>query len=80
MTDKKRTDLQERLNVTLLRYAVLLQRAAVLADYLRENITATKLAPAEQNALEFLINITEQNLEFTKQRRQQLFNQLDANS
>ena len=67
--NKQAADLQEKLNALMLRYGILLQRAAWLADYLRENITGTRLTPVEQAAVETLIEITDKNLAYVRERR-----------
>ena len=76
MDAKQRSDLQEKANALLFRQAVLLQRSAILRDYKRENITGTRLAASEQYALELLIEITERNLDFIKERRRAIVERL----
>lgn len=56
--------------------AVLLQRSAILRDYLRENIKGTRLAQDEQTAVELLIEITERALDFVKERRRAIVERL----
>lgn len=61
----------------MLRYGILLQRAAWLADCLRENITGTRLTPVEQAAVETLIEITEKNLAYVRERRSKIIASLE---
>ncbi len=72
-----RAELQEKLNGLMLRYGILLQRAAMLADYLRENITGTRLVPVEQAAVETLIEITDKNLAYVRERRAKIIATLE---
>lgn len=74
---KLRAELQEKLNALMLRYGILLQRAAMLGDYLRENITATRLVPVEQAAVETLIEITDKNLAYVRDRRAKIIASLE---
>jgi hypothetical protein len=76
MNAKERSDLQEKANVLLFRQAVLLQRSAILRDYLRENIKGTRLAQDEQTAVELLIEITERSMDFIKERRRAIVERL----
>ena len=73
----RREAIQDQLNYSMMRLAILLERESILLRYKNENLTSTRLSHPENTAIELLLGVARRESSVIKTRRLALIGELE---